>query len=73
MAHFRHDLGEEDGEGRVGEVGEEEDGCGDPGDGIAEDGEEVTAFDSGSWLLRRRGFFGPESQAGDFLLARGEV
>lgn len=39
VAHFSHDFGQEDGEGGVGHVCEEEHGCCDPGYGVAEDGE----------------------------------
>lgn len=76
-AHLGEDLGEEDGEGGVGHVGEEEHGGGDPGDGVAEDGEEGLALNAGRvFLLVGLGggrLLAAEAQPGDFTLALGEV
>lgn len=47
VAHLGEDFGEEDGEGGVGHVCEEEHGGGDPCNGVAENGEDLTGFETG--------------------------
>lgn len=47
VAHFGEDFGEEDGEGGVGHVGEEEHSRRDPSDGVAEDGENLFGLEAG--------------------------
>lgn len=47
VAHLGEDFREEDGEGGVGHVGEEEHGGGDPCNRVAEDGEDLTGLERG--------------------------
>lgn len=72
MAHGGEDGRQEDGEGGVRHVGEEEDGRREPGHRVAEDGEDVPGVEAGGGVALM-GFLLTETEAGDFLLALGQV
>lgn len=78
VAHVGHDLGQEDGQGGVGHVGEEEHGRREPGDGVCEDEQQVAGLEARGGLVRLVRVrvvvvVAAEAEAGDLFLALREV